>query len=144
MKIVVVGTGYVGLANAVLLAQHNEVIAVDIDPEKVALLNQKKSPIQDDEISQYLREKPLNLKATTNGRSAYKEADYVVVATPTDYDPKSNYFNTQSVESVVADVVQANPKATIVIKSTIPVGFTNQIQQRFKGAHIIFAPEFLR
>lgn len=144
MKIVVVGTGYVGLANAVLLAQHNEVIAVDIDPEKVALLNQKKSPIQDDEISQYLREKPLNLKATTNGRSAYKEADYVVVATPTDYDPKSNYFNTQSVESVVADVVQANPKATIVIKSTIPVGFTTELQQRFKGAHIIFSPEFLR
>lgn len=144
MNIVVVGTGYVGLANAVLLAQHNRVTAIDIDPHKVDLLNQKISPIQDEDISHYLAHQPLNLQASTDGRSAYEHADYVIIATPTDYDPKSNYFNTDSVESVIRQVLEVNPHATLVIKSTIPVGFTNELRARFNTSNIIFSPEFLR
>src|SRR5690625_1866102 len=143
-KIVVVGTGYVGLANAVLLAQHNQVVAVDIDADKVAQLNRQESPIQDDDISLFLRQRPLNLRATTDGPSVYKNADYVVIATPTDYDPKTNYFNTQSVESVIKDVLESSTQATIIIKSTIPVGFTNELKERFNTERIIFSPEFLR
>jgi len=144
MKIVVVGTGYVGLANAVLLAQHNQVVAVDIDADKVAQLNRQESPIQDEDISHFLKDKELNLKATTDGLAAYAEADYVVVATPTDYDPKSNYFNTSSVESVIGDVLGVSDSATIIIKSTIPVGFTQELRERFNTDRIIFSPEFLR
>lgn len=144
MNIVVVGTGYVGLANAVLLAQHNHVTAVDIDPDKVALLNQKQSPIQDEDISHYLAQQPLNLQATTDGGKAYEQADYVVIATPTDYDPKTNYFNTQSVESVIQEVLARNPQASIIIKSTIPVGYTEELRARFNTSNIIFSPEFLR
>jgi len=144
MKIVVVRTGYVGLANAVLLAQHNEVVAVDIDADKVAQLNRQESPIQDEDISHFLKEKELNLKATTDGLSAYATADYVVVATPTDYDPKSNYFNTSSVESVISDVLGVSDSPTIIIKSTIPVGFTQALRERFDTDRIIFSPEFLR
>lgn len=144
MKIVVVGTGYVGLANAVLLAQHNRVVAVDIDAEKVNQLNNKESPIQDEDISWFLKEKKLDLQATTDGLTAYQEADYVVVATPTDYDPKTNYFNTSSVESVIGDVLGVNKTATIIIKSTIPVGFTRELRERFNTDRIIFSPEFLR
>lgn len=144
MKIVVVGTGYVGLANAVLLAQHNQVVAVDIDADKVALLNRRESPIQDEDISHFLKEKDLALTATTDGLAAYAEADYVVVATPTDYDPKSNYFDTSSVESVISDVLGASDSATIIIKSTIPVGFTQELRERFDTDRIIFSPEFLR
>src|SRR5690625_520027 len=144
MNIVVVGTGYVGLANAVLLAQHNQVTAVDIDADKVALLNQKIAPIQDEDIAHFLKEKDLQLTATTDGRQAYQAADFVIVATPTDYDPKSNYFDTRSVEAVIAEVLAVNPDTTIVIKSTIPVGYTNELRQRFNSQNIIFSPEFLR
>src|SRR5690625_5180706 len=138
-KIVVVGTGYVGLANAVLLAQHNQVVAVDIDADKVAQLNRQESPIQDEDISHFLKDKELNLKATTDGLAAYAEADYVVVATPTDYDPKSNYFNTSSVESVIGDVLGVSDSATIIIKSTIPVGFTQELDRkstRLNSSHV--------
>lgn len=144
MKIAVAGTGYVGLSNAVLLAQHNEVKAVDLMAEKVDLINQRKSPIVDAEISDFLANKELNLTATTDGDSAYKDADYVVVATPTDYDPETNYFNTRSVEAVIAQVLAVNKKAVVVIKSTIPVGYTASLREQFGTDNILFSPEFLR
>ena len=144
MKIVVVGTGYVGLSLAVILAQHHEVVAVDIDPAKVDLIGRGVSPISDPEIEEYLRERPLNLTATTDARGAYEGADYVVVATPTDYDTRTNYFDTTSVESVVSEVVDCAPQAAIVVKSTVPVGFTVHLRERHPGATIIFSPEFLR
>src|SRR5690625_2212269 len=144
MNIVVVGTGYVGLANAVLLAQHNQVTAVDIDADKVALLNQKIAPIQDEDIAHFLKEKDLQLTATTDGRQAYHTAELVIVVTPTDYNPKNNSFDTRSVEAIIAEVLAVNPDTTIVIKSTIPVGFTNELRERFSSQNIVFSPEFLR
>ncbi|MBQ7921757.1 MAG: nucleotide sugar dehydrogenase, partial [Clostridia bacterium] len=144
MKIAVVGTGYVGIANAVLLAQNNEVWAVDIVQSKVDLLNQRVSPITDSEIEEYLRNKVLNLTAVTDAQEAYRDAEYVIVATPTDYDPDRDYFNTASVESVVEEVMKYNTDAVIVIKSTVPVGFTESLCQRYHTNRILFSPEFLR
>lgn len=133
-----------GLSNAILLAQHNQVTAVDVVSEKVELLNHKKSPIQDKDIERFLATKPLYLNATTDARSAYEDVDYVIIATPTDYDPKSNFFNTNSVESVISQVIEVNPSAVMVVKSTIPVGYTRELKEKFDTDNIIFSPEFLR
>jgi UDPglucose 6-dehydrogenase len=143
-KITVVGTGYVGLSLSVLLAQHNDVVALDIDKDKVNKINDKISPISDVEIEQFLSTKSLNLLATTDKLLAYSNAEFVIVATPTDYDTENNFFNTQSVEAVIKDVLQYNPKATIIIKSTVPVGFTQKMNDEFGVGNIIFSPEFLR
>ena len=144
MKIAVAGTGYVGLSIATLLAQHNEVVAVDVIPEKVDKINNHISPIQDDYIEQYLAEKPLKLTATLDAEKAYSEADFVVIATPTNYDPVNNYFDTRHVEEVIKLVMKVNPDAIMVIKSTIPVGYTESVRRKTGSENILFAPEFLR
>ncbi|HDR3524742.1 nucleotide sugar dehydrogenase [Bacillus cereus group sp. Bc002] len=144
MKITIAGIGYVGLSNAILLSQNNEVIAFDIIQKKVDMINDKKSPILDDEIEKFLATKELNLIATTDSYKAFKDADYVIIATPTDYDPEKNSFNTRTVETVIAKILTINPEAIMIIKSTVPVGYTEKVKRKFKTSNIIFSPEFLR
>lgn len=144
MKIAVAGTGYVGLSNAILLAQHNEVKAVDVLPEKVAMLNQKKSPIVDKEVEEYLATRELNLEAILDGEAAYRDADFIIIATPTNYDPQKNYFDTSSVEQVMELVQKVGSKAVLVIKSTVPVGYTESVKKKYQMQNILFSPEFLR
>ena len=144
MKICVAGTGYVGLSNAILLAQHNEVVALDVIQEKVDMINNRKSPIADAEIEDFLTNKELNLVATTDAYHAYEGAEYVIISTPTNYDPDKNYFNTRTVEAVIANVLAINPEATMVVKSTVPVGYTKKVREMFDTENIIFSPEFLR